>query len=156
MKKRMKKFGLKRIGSKQKGFTLIELLIVLTILAILVAVVTLALTSFIGKGEEEACSADADALQIAALAYYHDNSNTWPANGLALISGGYIDKEPDSDTDCGWGIGLLDGDLSKNRICYYADAVSLAAAACDCTDDLPPCETTLPANFIELSPWVAP
>lgn len=158
MKKLMKKYGLRKIGGKQKGFTLIELLIVLTILAILVAVVTLALTSFIGKGETEACEADADALQIAALAYYHDNSSTWPV-GWQMIDGGYIDKAPDSDGDCDWGIGLAD-DIAKNRICYGATDNTITT--CDCTEaggadsGPPPCDDTDATTVNDLSPWEEP
>ena len=130
MKKLAKKYGLKRVGGKQKGFTLIELLIVLTILAILVAVVTLALTSFIGKGESEACEADKDSLQIASLAYYHENSS-WPSLYTDMIPQ-YIDKTPDSDGDCDWGISTVAA--SNGLICYYATAAGAAADACDCTD----------------------
>jgi len=77
MKRLMKRYGLRKIGGKRKGFTLIELLIVLTILAILVAVVTISLTTFVGKGKAEACKADGKSLQTAVIAFYSE-AQVWP------------------------------------------------------------------------------
>ncbi len=129
MKKLMKSYGLRKSGGKQKGFTLVELLIVLTILAILVAVVTLALTSFIGKGESEACEADKDALQIAALSYYHETGG-WPASYAVMIPQ-YIDKVPDSDADSDFGISEVAA--TNGLICFGASA-AVVLADCDCLE----------------------
>ena len=49
----------------QKGFTLIELLVVIIILGVLAAVVTLAVTRFIGKGTLEAANAELVTVQAA-------------------------------------------------------------------------------------------
>ncbi len=73
----------------QKGFTLIELLVVIIILGVLAAVVTLAVTRFIGKGTlesanaelvtvqaaTEACLADANASKFDGVANYSWNGN---------------------------------------------------------------------------------
>jgi prepilin-type N-terminal cleavage/methylation domain-containing protein len=49
----------------QKGFTLIELLVVIIILGVLAAVVTLAVTRFIGKGKLESANAELVTVQAA-------------------------------------------------------------------------------------------
>ena len=49
----------------EKGFTLIELLVVIIILGILAAVVTLAVTRFIGKGTLESANAEMVTVQAA-------------------------------------------------------------------------------------------
>jgi prepilin-type N-terminal cleavage/methylation domain-containing protein len=49
----------------QKGFTLIELLVVIIILGVLAAVVTLAVTRFIGKGTLESANAELVTVQAA-------------------------------------------------------------------------------------------
>lgn len=108
----MKKRFLKRLGGKRRGFTLIELLIVLSILAVLAAVVVLALTGFIGRGESAACEADEDAIQTAAVAYYYENDGSWPtADGgdeanidFTLLAPDYLTEEPGTNGDCIWGL----------------------------------------------------
>ncbi len=52
----------------EKGFTLIELLVVIMILGVLAAVVTLAVTKFIGKGTLESANAEAVTVQTAVEA----------------------------------------------------------------------------------------
>lgn len=85
MKEMLKKRGLRRVGGK-RGFTLVELLIVMTIIAILVAIVVLSLTGFIGGAQETACEADQRSLQTAVLAYLA-TEGVWPtADGT--ITGG--------------------------------------------------------------------
>jgi prepilin-type N-terminal cleavage/methylation domain-containing protein len=49
----------------EKGFTLIELLVVIIILGVLAAVVTLAVTRFIGKGVVESANAELVTVQAA-------------------------------------------------------------------------------------------
>ena len=108
----MKKRFLKRLGGKRRGFTLIELLIVLSILAVLAAVVVLALTGFIGRGETAACDADEQAIQTAVYAFYYENSGDWPtaddAGGKAIqwsdLVPTYLNETPDSDATAVWGI----------------------------------------------------
>ena len=118
--RKLRKQLFRRVGGKRRGFTLIELLIVLTILAILVAVVTIALTTFIGKGEQEACETDQRSLQQAVF-LFHTQGGDWPTNDGApgridytdaswpdsfgnRFVNTYILEKPDSDDDCLWTI----------------------------------------------------
>lgn len=59
----MKSF--KKACRGEKGFTLIELLVVIMILGVLAAVVTLAVTRFIGKGTLESANAELVTVQAA-------------------------------------------------------------------------------------------
>ena len=101
----MKSFRKVCRGQKgQKGFTLIELLVVIIILGVLAAVVTLAVTRFIGKGTLEsanaefvtvqtaieACLADANASQLnGAVSWTGDNATSPKAtapDGVTIVS----------------------------------------------------------------------
>jgi len=80
MKKMLKKRGLRRIGGK-RGFTLIELLIVMSIIAVLVAIVVMSLVGFLGAGEGTVCEADGRSLQSAVMAFFvHEGATatSWP------------------------------------------------------------------------------
>ncbi len=57
--------SLRKACRGQKGFTLIELLVVIIILGVLAAVVTLAVTRFIGKGTLESANAELVTVQAA-------------------------------------------------------------------------------------------
>ncbi|TET18479.1 MAG: type II secretion system protein [Dehalococcoidia bacterium] len=125
MKEMLKKRGWRRIGGK-RGFTLIELLIVMSIIAILVAIVVMSLTGFIGGGQKAAARADQRSLQTAVLAYYA-TEGVWPCetqptdgNPQDIAWDAWVDNVPDpavnrpglaptfvlekpaSDTLCGW------------------------------------------------------
>lgn len=108
----MKKRFLKQLGGKRRGFTLIELLIVLSILAVLAAVVVLALTGFIGRGESAACESDENAIQTAVYSYYYEEDGEWPTadgdGGKAIdfteLVPEYLNEEPDSNDTAVWGI----------------------------------------------------
>lgn len=138
---KLRKRLFRRIGGK-RGFTLIELLIVLTILAILAAVVVLALTGFIGRGKTQACEAEQSSLQIAAYTYYYENNGSWPtADGTAgkvldytKLVPNYIDGTPQYDDagadDCDWEV---DEDV-VGVVCAGA-----AAANCPCKASVPVC-----------------
>jgi prepilin-type N-terminal cleavage/methylation domain-containing protein len=60
--------SLRKACRGQKGFTLIELLVVIIILGVLAAVVTLAVTRFIGKGTLESANAELVTVQAAVEA----------------------------------------------------------------------------------------
>lgn len=75
------------------GFTLIELLVVISILAALAGVVTIAVTRFIGRGEEQACATDLHNVQTVTAAYRWEEGSC-PADVQALITGGYLAEEP--------------------------------------------------------------
>ncbi len=66
----MKSF--KKACRGEKGFTLIELLVVIMILGVLAAVVTLAVTRFIGKGTVESANAELVTVQAAVEACLAD------------------------------------------------------------------------------------
>jgi prepilin-type N-terminal cleavage/methylation domain-containing protein len=150
----VKKRFLKRLGGKRRGFTLIELLIVLSILAVLAAVVVLALTGFIGRGKTEACKTDERSLQTAVYAWYYENpANEWPtADGDAgpidwditytdlgpdgEIGGGddttyafvpdYVGEIPGTDATCTWSVN------DKGNVCR-----AIAATGCKCSEACP-------------------
>ena len=69
----------------EKGFTLIELLVVIIILGILAAVVTLAVTRFIGKGTLESANAEAVTLQAAI------ESALAEGNSATLVNANLVD-----------------------------------------------------------------
>ena len=100
--------------SSKKGFTLVELLIVISIIAILVGTVALALTVFIGQGEETVCLEDQRDLQTVVNAYHFENGS-WPTdNGEpgdlfdeefdSPLIPDYIFEVPGSDDKCDWRI----------------------------------------------------
>lgn len=123
----LRKMLLRRMDGRKRGFTLIELLIVLSILAVLAAVVVLALTGFIGRGEEAACETDEDNIQTAAISYYYEEDGTWPGTDGDLWGewtdgnppdGGdliptYLYEVPSSDKDCDWHLTSA-GQVCKN------------------------------------------
>lgn len=139
--KKLKAKGLRRIGGK-RGFTLIELLIVLTILAILAAVVVLALTGFIGRGESQACEAEQNSIQTAVYTWYYEKGDgTWPTavdgttidwtaasdtDGNVTLVPDYLAEVPDSATKCDWQL-TADGQV------HVSDA-AITADTCPCCD----------------------
>jgi len=77
------------------GFTLIELLVVIGILAALAGVVTLGVTRFIGRGQQEANCTDLHNVQTAAAACRVEvvsgrDTGTDCASQAALTSAGYL------------------------------------------------------------------
>jgi general secretion pathway protein G len=93
MKKRIKAL-VRRLSRSEKGFTLIELLVVVGILAVLAAVVTLGVTQFIGRGNEEAWNTERHNVQTAIAAYMVDNSGGIPS--------GLSDLDTYLLTSCKW------------------------------------------------------
>ena len=103
----------KGAASPQNGFTLIELIIVVSIIAILLGIVALALTMWVGKGTQTACLTDQRDLQTVVNAY-HFQYNIWPTAddqmpgdlyypGSPMIPG-FIINVPGSDDKCAWQI----------------------------------------------------
>jgi prepilin-type N-terminal cleavage/methylation domain-containing protein len=111
------------VGSSKRGLTLVELLIVLSIMAILIGTVALALTLWIGGGEETACLEDQRTLQSAVLAF-HSQGQDWPCVDQPKVGGDpkdiswdikqdkngdtfvpvYVVERPGSDDKCHWQI----------------------------------------------------
>ena len=91
----MKNF--RKVCRGERGFTLIELLVVIIILGVLAAVVTLAVTRFIGKGVLESANAELVTLQTAVEACLAEAQATEftvdpPAwDGQVRDSGPYVD-----------------------------------------------------------------
>ena len=72
----------------EKGFTLIELLVVIIILGVLAAVVTLAVTRFIGKGVLESANAELVTVQTAIeAALAEGNATGFDGDGPYLFTG---------------------------------------------------------------------
>lgn len=100
---------------RKGGFTLTELIIVVSIIAVLLAIVALALTGYIGRSETTACEADQYSLQRAVGAYYAQNGS-WPTEDgnpgdlfygdpvTGPLVGDYIIAVPGSDDDFDWKI----------------------------------------------------
>jgi len=75
----------------EKGFTLIELLVVIIILGVLAAVVTLAVTRFIGKGVLESANAEMVTVQAAVeSAMAEAGSGDLAGAGLAGFDGSQV------------------------------------------------------------------
>ncbi len=72
----------------EKGFTLIELIIVLSVLAVLAAVIVPNVSGFLGRSKERAWAVDRDILQAAVDSWRTDigkrSGNPWPITGTAI------------------------------------------------------------------------
>jgi prepilin-type N-terminal cleavage/methylation domain-containing protein len=147
----VKKRFLRRLGGKRRGFTLIELLIVLSILAVLAAVVVLALTGFIGRGEKAACQADEDAIQTAVYSWYYEKATgDWPVVDAAggdmdidwdagdgavpehTLVPDYINDEPGTDDECDWEVN------ADGQVCKGAEATDTCPVDCSTACVTPP------------------
>jgi prepilin-type N-terminal cleavage/methylation domain-containing protein len=83
----------------QKGFTLIELLVVIIILGVLAAVVTLAVTRFIGKGTLESANAELVTVQTAIEACLAEGNSAEFVAGPYTWDGSSGVDTPGCDTD---------------------------------------------------------
>lgn len=91
----------------RKGFTLIELLIVLSIIAVLAGVVTLALTQWVARGADAACETEVKSVSVAVVAYRIDQGE-WPTAdgdpGVVLWDKieDYLSDKPAQFDQCQW------------------------------------------------------
>jgi prepilin-type N-terminal cleavage/methylation domain-containing protein len=75
----------------ERGFTLIELLMVISILAVLGAVVAPNVGGLLGLGKQQAFNADAATIQTSVDAYYlTQNPNRYPTNAGGGLGPGAI------------------------------------------------------------------
>lgn len=81
-----------------QGFTLVELLIVITVLGVLAAIAVFALGSISAKSAVAACSADANIVDRAVLAYDTETEGTPPVTPdiLTNASNPYLQTFPTS------------------------------------------------------------
>ena len=100
--------------NKEKGFTLIELLIVVAILGILAAVIIPNVGRFLGRGQEEALSAEFHDLNVAVTALMTENGLTNIPNPVGTANLGNVPP------DCTGGV----QDLTA-----FPDATSVAGSA---------------------------
>jgi prepilin-type N-terminal cleavage/methylation domain-containing protein len=73
-----------RMMRGKKGFTLIEILFVITVVAILAAIVIPRLTTSATTAKEAACDANISNINTQVERWYFDNGS-WPANDLSDI-----------------------------------------------------------------------
>lgn len=78
-----------------RGFSLVELLVVISIIAVLTAVVAFSVRGVSNKSNRAACQADVASVQAATDAFWVAN-NAWPANVAALVSGNLLRSAPSS------------------------------------------------------------
>ena len=76
--------------NKEKGFTLIELLIVVAILGILAAVIIPNVGRFLGRGQEEALSAEFHDINVAVTALMTENGLTTIPNPVGTVNLGNV------------------------------------------------------------------
>jgi general secretion pathway protein G len=78
----------------EEGFTLIELLVVIVILAILAAIVVFAVGGVTNRGQNSACTADANTIRTAEEAFYANAQSPGPLYGSeAALVPAYLAQE---------------------------------------------------------------
>jgi prepilin-type N-terminal cleavage/methylation domain-containing protein len=75
----------KRVHKSEKGFTLIELLVVIAILGVLAAVAIPNIVGLMGKGAEEAATAEQGTIALAVSIYMYENDGAVPADLATLV-----------------------------------------------------------------------
>jgi general secretion pathway protein G len=79
-----------------EGFTLIELLIVIVILGILATIVVFAVRGVTDRGQESACEADRQTLEVAVEAYFAQYGTAAGSPSEAnLVTAGFLRSESD-------------------------------------------------------------
>jgi general secretion pathway protein G len=128
------------VMSDESGFTLVELLIVITVIAIMAAIVVFALGSVTSQTRSATCKSDAETILTAVKAYDAQQSTAlavetsasgftlgtpstyWASGtqGSLLISDGYIQQAPQSTN--GWAMSL--STTTPGDVMIYVPATS--------------------------------
>lgn len=88
---------LKTFHRRQAGFTLVELLLIVAIVGILAGVLVPRISEFYASAEVAGANQEVSHIEQAAMAYYGNNSLSWPLESDTLFTQGYINKEPGVD-----------------------------------------------------------
>ena len=106
-----------RLFGPEHGFTLIELIVVISILGVLTAIVVPAVTSHLGRSQEEAYKSDVKLIQKLVDQYFLDPNNLklkgkrqYPILGAAKVSGALYAGDPNSDAE------VIDGGIAGNPL----------------------------------------
>jgi prepilin-type N-terminal cleavage/methylation domain-containing protein len=79
----------------EEGFTLIELLVVIVILGILAGVVVFSVSALSSRGENSACKADVQTVNVASEAHFAQEGS-YAADINALVTAGFLKSAPSS------------------------------------------------------------
>jgi len=85
---------LKTIHRRQAGFTLVELLLMVAVVGILAGVLVPRISEFHATAEVAGANQEVSHIEEAAMAYYGNNSLSWPLDADTLFTQGYLSKEP--------------------------------------------------------------
>ena len=115
----------------EKGFTLVEIMIVLSVLAILAAVIVPSVAGYLGRSKERAWDADRNILQASVDSYRTDigkrSGNPWPTSDNKTIGKPTVTDNVTDSIQSGKRYGIIDiGALASENYLKSADAVKSA------------------------------
>jgi prepilin-type N-terminal cleavage/methylation domain-containing protein len=113
---------------RERGFTLIELLIVIVILGILSAIVVFSVNGITDRGENSACQANVETVNIASEAYRAQNTG-YAATLPALQSAGFLKTIPGTVAGDGLSFAVANAGGSGYTV-SYDPATGLATSTC--------------------------
>ena len=99
----------------RRGFSLVELLVVISIIAILTAVVVFSIKGVSNKSTKAACQSDVATVQAASDAYYASN-NAYAATIAALVTANLIRSAP-SSASYTLSLSTTDGSVTSSPAC---------------------------------------
>jgi prepilin-type N-terminal cleavage/methylation domain-containing protein len=110
---------------RDRGFTLIELLVVIVILGVLAAIVVFSVNGITDRGEESACQANVETINIASEAYRAQTTG-YATTLPALQSAGFLKTIPGTVAGDGLSFSVPEGGYTV----AYDPASGLASAGC--------------------------